>query len=94
MSRYPGAYQDLSVVLDSSISASTVQSVIERRDIVVSSKLFDVYQGEGVPDGKKSLTYRVLFQLPDRTLTGDEVNSVRAEILSDLSEELGGYLRG
>lgn len=94
LSRYPGAYQDLSVVLDSSISASTVQSVIERRDIVVSSKLFDVYQGEGVPDGKKSLTYRVLFQLPDRTLTGDEVNSVRAEILSDLSEELGGYLRG
>ena len=47
-----------------------------------------------MPDGKKSLTYRVLFQLPDRTLTGDEVNSVRAEILSDLSEELGGYLRG
>jgi len=94
LSRYPGAFQDLSVVLDSDISASRIQDVIERREIVISSKLFDIYQGDGVPEGKKSLTYRVLFQLTDRTLTGNEINSVRAEILNDLSKELGAHLRG
>ncbi len=93
LSRYPGAYQDLSVVLDSNISSSNIQEVIERRDIVISSKLFDIYQGDGIPEGKKSLTYRVLFQLQDRTLTGEEVNLVRAAILNDLSKELGAYLR-
>jgi phenylalanyl-tRNA synthetase beta chain len=94
LSRYPGAYQDLAVVLDNNIDASAVKNIIERHSTVVSSILFDLYEGEGVQEGKRSLAYRVLFQSVDRTLTGDEVNSIRSEILKDLNDELGASLRG
>ena len=56
-------------------------------------RLFDVYRGEQVGDGRKSLALRLEFRAPDRTLTDDEVAEVRARIEKALAE-LGGKLRG
>ena len=92
--RYPGAYRDLALVLDRGVAASLAQGIIERHPLVARATLFDVYEGEAVPQGKRSLAYRVLFQLLDRTLAGDEVNQARAEIVASLEGEVGASLRG
>ncbi|MBI2855723.1 MAG: phenylalanine--tRNA ligase subunit beta, partial [Chloroflexi bacterium] len=92
--RYPGAYRDLALVLDRGVPASQVQGIIEGHALVARATLFDVYEGQAIPQGKRSLAYRVLFQLPDRTLAGDEVNQARAEIVASLDREIGAVLRG
>ena len=48
--------------------------------------LFDVYQGDPVPKGKKSLAYRIRYQSRDRTLTDDEVNQYHEKVISKLKE--------
>ena len=92
--RYPGAYRDLAVVLDRDVPAASVQRIIERHSLVAQATLFDVYEGEGVQEGKRSLAYRVLMQHTDRTLSGDEVDKAQADILAGLEREVGAQLRG
>ena len=92
--RYPGAYRDLAVVLDRDVTAASVQRIIERYSLVAQATLFDVYEGAGVPDGKRSLAYRVLLQHTERTLSGDEVDKAQADILAGLEREVGAQLRG
>ena len=92
--RYPGAYRDLAIVLDRDVAAASVQRIIERHRLVAQATLFDVYEGEGVPPGKRSLAYRVLLQHNERTLSGEEVDRAQADILAGLERELGAQLRG
>ena len=92
--RYPGAYRDLAVVLDRDVPAASVQRIIERHSLVAQATLFDVYEGSGMPDGKRSLAYRILLQHTDRTLSGDEVDKAQADILGGLEREVGAQLRG
>ena len=92
--RYPGAYRDLAVVLDRDVTAASVQRIIERHSLVAQATLFDIYEGAGVPEGKRSLAYRVLLQHTDRTLSGDEVDKAQADILAGLEREVGAQLRG
>ena len=93
IARYPGALRDLAVVLDAGVPAAQVQTIIEREALVSHATLFDVYEGEGVADGKRSLAYRVLFQAADRTLVGDEVNRAMEGIVAALEREVGASLR-
>ena len=58
-----------------------------------SATVFDVYEGEQVPEGKRSLALRLEFQAPDRTLTDAEVADVRTGVVSAL-ESIGAELRG
>jgi phenylalanyl-tRNA synthetase beta chain len=92
--RYPGAYRDLAVVLNPSVPAAKVQGIIEKEPLVAHATLFDVYEGSGIPFGTRSLAYRVLFQLPDRTLVGEEVSQALKGILTALEQEVGASLRG
>ena len=93
IARYPGALRDLAVVLDAGVPAAQVQAIIEREALVTHATLFDVYEGTGVADGKRSLAYQVLFQAADRTLVGDEVSRAMADILAALEREVGATLR-
>ena len=61
-------------------------------ELLTRLELFDVYRGEQVGQGNKSLALRLEFQAPDRTLTDDEVAGVRA-LIEDRIGELGGRLR-
>ena len=76
------------------MTAASVQRIIERHSLVAQVTLFDVYEGAGVPDGKRSLAYRILLQHTDRTLSGDEVDKAQADILGGLEREAGAQLRG
>jgi phenylalanyl-tRNA synthetase beta chain len=62
--------------------------------LVTDVALFDVYAGEQVPAGKKSMAYRLTFQSPDKTLTDQQVNGVQQAILKKLTTGLGATLRG
>jgi phenylalanyl-tRNA synthetase beta chain len=92
--RYPGLYQDLSIVVDVEVSAAQVQAIIESFPLVRRAVLFDVYTGENLPPGKRSLTYSLLYHSPDRTLTDKEAQEVHRQIVERLAAELGATLRG
>jgi phenylalanyl-tRNA synthetase beta chain len=68
--------------------------IIKGFSLVTEVKLFDVYSGKQVGEGKKSLAYRLVYQLPDKTLTDEAVNRVQEQVLKRLSKELGATLRG
>ncbi len=74
LSRFPAANRDLALVVPDDVPASQVQRLIERVRLVERAELFDVYAGENVPDGTRSLAFRIRFRAADRTLTADEVN--------------------
>ena len=61
--------------------------------MVARSIPFDIYAGEGVPEGKRSLAYRIVFQSPRGTLTSEQVDGYQTNILQQLHRELGVELR-
>jgi len=93
ISPFPTMVRDIALVLDAGISHRQVADIIGGFPLVVDITVFDVYSGEQVPSGKKSLAYSITFQSSDHTLTDDEVNKVQKRILDKLSNELGATLR-
>jgi len=91
--RFPATVRDLALVVDARIPHQKVQNIIKSFPLVSEINIFDVYSGEQVPPGKKSLAYRITFQSPSHTLTDKEVNRVQQQILDKLSHELGATLR-
>jgi len=93
-SRFPESYRDLALVVDADVSSARIQQIIDRHRLVVGSTPFDVYEGEGVPDGKKSVAFRVVFQSDRSTLTSEEVDKFQGDIVRQLGRQLGAELRG
>lgn len=91
--RFPGITQDIALVVDATLEASKVQDIIRSFPLVSQVALFDVYTGEQVPPGKKSLAFSVRYQSPQRTLTDEEVNKAQQDIVERLKRELGATLR-
>ncbi len=93
-SRFPESYRDLALVVDADVSSSRIQFIIDRHNLVVRSTPFDVYSGKGVPTGKKSVAYRIVFQSNRETLTSEQVDKFQSDILRQLQREVGAELRG
>ena len=93
-SRYPESYRDLAIVVDADVSAARIQRIIERHALVVRSAPFDIYIGEGVSRGRKSVAFRVTFQSDRATLTSEQVYRFQNDILRQLRRELNAELRG
>ena len=93
--QFPAVLRDLAIIVDEEVPAERVAQVIREaggrllRELV----LFDVYRGKPVPEGKRSLAYRLRLQAPDRTLTDEEADEIRAQIEARLAAELGAELR-
>ncbi|HUV44896.1 MAG TPA: phenylalanine--tRNA ligase subunit beta [Dehalococcoidales bacterium] len=94
ISRFPAVVRDMALVVDADTTHQKVVDIIGDFPLVKDVALFDVYSGEQVPSGKKSLAYRISYRSPDHTLTDDEVSRVQQSILNRLSGELGAVLRG
>ena len=88
-SRYPESYRDLAIVVDKDIP-----EIIERHALVVRSAPFDIYSGEGIDEGRKSVAFRVVFQSDRGTLTSEQVDRFQNDILRQLSRNLNAELRG
>ncbi|HTX92630.1 MAG TPA: hypothetical protein VMC09_15570, partial [Anaerolineales bacterium] len=92
---FPPILEDLALVVDESLPAERVAELIRQTGgrIVTGVRLFDVYRGEKVGTGKKSLAYSVTYQAPDKTLSDKDVAGIRTHILRRLEQELGAVLR-
>ena len=93
LSRYPAANRDLALLAPADVPASRIQQLIERVRLVERAELFDVYQGENVPDGMRSLAFRIRFRAADRTLTAAEVNRAVNGLTRALEREAGATVR-
>ncbi|HIF45167.1 MAG TPA: phenylalanine--tRNA ligase subunit beta [Dehalococcoidia bacterium] len=91
--RYPSATRDLALVMPSDVSAGHVTQLITRHRGVHHAELFDIYAGENIAEGFKSLAFHVYFQARDRTLTNEEVNKSLNGLLITLERELNVTLR-
>lgn len=91
----PPVLEDLAIVVDEDVPAVAVADLIRQTagDILADVRLFDVYRGDQIEEGKKSLAYNLIYQHPERTLTDEEVRKVRESILYRLEKELDAHLR-
>ena len=94
ISRFPAVVRDMALVVDAGVTNEQIQAIMRGFPLVTDIALFDLYSGEQLPAGKKSLAYRISYQSPKHTLTDDEVNKVQQQILDKLSKQLGATLRG
>lgn len=92
---YPSVNRDLAIVLDAETTANRPIDIIESAggELVSSLHLFDVYTGEQVPEGKKSLAFAIEYRSTTETLTDEIVDRVHGGILERLEQELGATLR-
>jgi phenylalanyl-tRNA synthetase beta chain len=95
ISRQPRVRRDLALLLDRSVAAGEVAEAIRRRAGGALRKvvLFDRYEGRGVPEGRVSLAFRLVFQRTDRTLTEAEVAKAVDRVVKELAERFGAELR-
>lgn len=93
--RYPAVMLDIALVVPSEESSARVERAIRSAGgkLLESVRLFDVYTGEGVPEGKKSLAYSLSYRASDRTLTDDEVAAVHDKLVRKVAAAVGGELR-
>ncbi|MDX6234028.1 MAG: phenylalanyl-tRNA synthetase beta chain [Nocardioidaceae bacterium] len=92
-SSFPVAKEDLALIVDDEIPAASVQTALsEASPLIESVRLFDVYSGDQVPDGKKSLAFALRLRAPDRTLTDDDIKSARESAVT-AAGSLGAVLR-
>ncbi|MGO4340066.1 phenylalanine--tRNA ligase subunit beta [Pedococcus sp. 2YAF34] len=95
LSTYPAAHTDVALVVDEQVPAGRVEAALRAGagEGLESVHLFDVYRGEQVGDGRKSLAYRLTFRAPDRTLTTDEVSALRDAAVAAAAEQTGAVQR-
>lgn len=92
---YPAIREDLALVVDEGLAAVEVEDALRKAGgvLLADVELFDVYRGDNLEAGKKSLAYHLTFQSPSKTLKDKEVQKQRKRILGQLERNLGAVLR-
>lgn len=93
---FPAVRQDLAVVVDAAVPAADVVDTVREAGgaLLADAGVFDVYEGEQVGAGKRSLALHLEFRAPDRTLTDEDADAAREQILAALTEKVGAVARG
>ena len=93
--RFPSSDLDLAFVVPETLPAEKVDKAVRQAagGLLVDLALFDVYRGDRVPEGTRSLAYRLRLQSLDRTLTDDDVAAVRTKVQA-AAAKMGAVLRG
>jgi phenylalanyl-tRNA synthetase beta chain len=93
--RYPSIVRDVSILVADTLPAEKVRGTIRATapDTLESVREFDRYTGKGVPDGQVSVSYRLTFRAPDRTLTDPEVQRAMDAVLAALAGQHGAVQR-
>lgn len=92
---YPSVQRDLAIVVDQHLQSDKPIEIINAigGELVESIRLFDLYVGDQVPEGKKSLAYTITYHSADETLTDKAVNDLHDKVIQQLNQELGAELR-
>jgi phenylalanyl-tRNA synthetase beta chain len=93
--RYPSVTRDIAFILDNEVNAGDVKVTIEEvgAPLVKQVQVFDLYKGENLPEGKKSVAYSLLYQDPEKTLVDEEVESSYQKVIEAVNEKHGAYVR-
>ncbi|WP_282797415.1 phenylalanine--tRNA ligase subunit beta [Streptomyces sp. CC224B] len=96
ISSFPVATQDVALVVDQDVPAAVVEAYLRdgAGDLLEDIRLFDVFTGDQVGEGRKSLAYALRFRAPDRTLTVEEASAARDAAVARAAETTGAVLRG
>ncbi|WP_150243752.1 phenylalanine--tRNA ligase subunit beta [Nocardiopsis quinghaiensis] len=96
VSTYPVATQDVALVVDSSVPVGRISEALTEGagELLESVRLFDVYTGEQVGEGRKSVAFALRFRAGDRTLTAEEAGAARDAAVTAAAERTGAVLRG
>jgi len=93
VSKYPSITRDIAMLVDAAVTYQKIVDIVKAFSLVSDMQLFDLYEGKQVPEGKKSMAFRLTYQAADHTLKDEEVDKVQQRILERLSKELGATLR-
>ena len=95
VSTFPLAKEDIALVVPSDIPASRVEQIVRQgaRPLAESVSLFDIYEGDQVPEGYRSLAFALRLRAADHTLTAKESEAVRAQVVAKAKKVLGASLR-
>lgn len=91
--KYPEAIRDIALVADTTIPAVSIQALIESHPLVAEALLFDIYTGDQVPAGKRSLNYSIILRSENKTLDTKEIQQAMHAVLNQLESELKVTLR-
>ena len=92
--KYPAVTRDISLVMDKNVLAGEIEAIISKKGgkLLEKCELFDVYEGDRLEKGKKSLAYSIRFRAPERTLEDKDVNEIMDKIIEAL-KNIGAELR-
>ncbi|GEC99664.1 phenylalanine--tRNA ligase beta subunit [Kocuria varians] len=95
ISGYPAATQDVALVVDAQVPAARLLETVRRGagELLETAEVFDVYDGTGIPEGKKSVAIALRFRAPDRTLTADEASEARENAVEAARREHDAEIR-
>ena len=93
--KYPSTSRDIALLVDEDMAVGKIEEVIRKhgKKILEDVKLFDVYRGKQVEEGKKSVAFTLTYRDKDKTLTDDEVAAVHNDVLNALKDKLNAVLR-
>ncbi|WP_432498549.1 phenylalanine--tRNA ligase subunit beta [Kineococcus gypseus] len=96
LSGYPAATQDVALVVDGSVAAAAVEAALREGagELLEDVRLFDVYTGPQVGEGRRSLAYALRFRAADRTLTAEEASAAREAAVAEAARRTGAVQRG
>ncbi|MGE8206363.1 phenylalanine--tRNA ligase subunit beta [Heyndrickxia sp. NPDC080065] len=94
--RFPSITRDIALVVDSKVEAGKLKEIIEEAggNLLKEVTIFDLYEGEHMEPGKKSIAYSLKYFDPERTLTDEEVVKAHDKVLKAVKEQAGAELRG
>jgi phenylalanyl-tRNA synthetase beta chain len=93
--KFPSVTRDIAVVCDEAVTVGALEDAIRRgaKGLLKEVTLFDIYQGKGIPEGKKSVAFSLVLRADDRSLTGEEADADVQSILQTLEKDCGAVLR-
>ena len=95
LAKYPSITRDIALVVDEDLTVGEIEAVIKEapEEILKEVKLFDIYRGASIPEGKKSMAFTLTYRNDDRTLSDDDIAPVHEKILQELESRLNAVLR-
>ena len=95
ISKYPNVKKDLALVVDKKVTSQELANLIKKEggSSLVSIEVFDVYEGTGISEEKRSIAYSLTFERPDRTLTDEEINASMEKIIDTVTKKANAELR-
>jgi len=95
VSDYQKVARDFAFVIDEKYSSGEIISLVKKidKELIKSVKIFDVYQGDNIDDGKKSIAFNVILEPRDKTLSDNDIDQISKKIISAVQESTGATLR-